>query len=124
MLSIAQSDRGRESIRYTALVASGVSATSARRMFGFERVPERVTCMDDAIAEAEAIRSAYDRVAKVQEKVTLAQFGVTYEDDTDSSSSSSDVEDDTEASERLSCHESVHHAKYWLFQWCIPHVKV
>ena len=97
MLSIAQSDRERECIRFTALVASGASATSARRMFGFERVPETVKRMEDAIAEAEAIRSAYNSVAKVQEKVTLAQFGVTYEDDTDSSSSSSDVEDDTEA---------------------------
>ncbi len=66
--------------------------------------------MEDAIAEAEAVREAYDSVARVQERATLAQFGVTYEGDIDSSTGSSDVEsgeDDTEVLELLSGRESV-----------------
>ena len=92
VLSIAQSDRERECIRYTALVASGLSAKAARRRFGLGRVPQRMRCIEDAIAEAEAIRPAYNNIASVQEKVTLAQFGVLGEGESDSSSNASDVE--------------------------------
>lgn len=109
VLSIAQSDRERECIRYTAIVASGLSATNARKVFGFERVPERVRRIEDAIAEAEAIHSAYESVARIQERATLAQFGVSREEYSDDSSNASDVdsaEDDTEVS-ASSCQCSV-----------------
>ncbi len=93
ILSIAQSDREKECIRYTALVTSGLSATGARRHFGFEGNTERVRRVENAIEEAKEICSAIDSIAKLQEKATLAQFGIEVSDDSDSSSSDTDDND-------------------------------
>ena len=40
ILSIAQSDRERECIRYTAVVASGMSPKAARKCYGLENTSE------------------------------------------------------------------------------------
>ncbi len=41
LLSIAQSDRERECLRYAVYRASGLTPTAARRCFGFEGMPVR-----------------------------------------------------------------------------------
>ena len=107
ILSIAKSDRESECIRYTAIVASGLSATSSRKHFGFERVSERVQGVDSIIKEVEAIRSAYESIAKVQEKVTLAQFGLECKDDSSSSTGSSESDSDLDSEVVASSPESV-----------------
>ena len=43
-------------------------------VFGFERVPERVRCLEDDIAEAEAICSAYESIAMIQDIGTIWHF--------------------------------------------------
>ena len=85
VLSIARSDREQECIRYMAVVASGLSAIRARKHFGFEGVSEKAKGVENVIQEIEEIRSSYESIATVQEKATLAQFGIEYKDDSDSS---------------------------------------
>ena len=83
ILSIAQNERERECIRYTAFAVSGLSATGARKRFGLERITERALHVQRTIEEIQAIRSAIHRVSKTQ-KVALAQFGVQVSDESDS----------------------------------------
>ena len=78
------------------MVASGLSATHTHKVFGFERIPERMKRVEDAIAETQPIRLAYEKVAKIQEKVTLAGFGIVYDDQ---SSSEDSAEDDMDISQ-------------------------
>ena len=99
VLSIARSDRERECIRYTAIVASGLSATSARKHFGFEGVSKKVKGVENVIQEIEDIRSAYESIANVQEKATLAQFGIEYKDDSESSTGSSETDSDVDSAD-------------------------
>ena len=101
ILSIATSPRERECIQVTAVLASGLSATSARRHFGFDGVTARVKAIDDIAREIETIRIAHEEIAEVQEKAAMAQFGI---DQPDSSPGSSESESDGEG--ELSCHKS------------------
>ena len=39
--------------------------------------------VENVIQEIEEIRSSYESIANVQEKATLAQFGIKYKDDSD-----------------------------------------
>ena len=75
ILSIVQNDRERECIRYTAFAVSGLSATGARKHFGFDRITERAQQVENAVEEAKAIRSAVESISKILEKTALAQFG-------------------------------------------------
>ena len=85
ILSIAQNDRERECIRYTAFAVPGLSATGARKQFGLDRITERAQQVENAIEEAKAIPSAIESISKIQEKTALAQFGVKFSDESDSS---------------------------------------
>ena len=69
-----------------------MSLTAGRRFLGLENIPERVKCINNAVAEAEAIRSAYYSIASVQEKATMAEFCIMLDDDHELNSSESDVD--------------------------------
>ena len=90
VLSLAQSDREREMIRYTAVLSSGMSATAARKHFGLDSVQHRLDRVESVLDEMKAIRSAFESIANIQESATLAQFGITCDSDTSSSESESD----------------------------------
>lgn len=95
ILSIATSSRERECIRITAVLSSGISATSARKHFGFEKVTERVKAVSDIADEIEAIRRAHEEVAEAQERAAMVQFGVFQPDSSfGSSESESDFENE------------------------------
>lgn len=90
VLGLAQSDREREIIRYTAVLSSGLSATGARKHFGLDSVEERVKRVENVLEEVKAIRLVYESVATIQESAALAQFGITYNSSASSSESESD----------------------------------
>ena len=52
IISLAQSDRERELVRYTAVKASGLSATAARKHFGFQNMAEKSQRVEACIKEA------------------------------------------------------------------------
>ena len=99
VLSIAQSVREREIIRYTAVVSSGLSATGARKHFGLGAMQQRTEKVEHALQEIQDIRLAFESVASVQESATLAQFGITLDHESDESylgSSESEADDTLE----------------------------
>ncbi len=80
ILSIAQSDRERECIRYTAVVASGMSSKAARKCYVFENTSERLRRVNDAIEDSKTIKSAIDGIARLKEKAAFSEFGITISD--------------------------------------------
>ena len=99
ILSLAQSDREKEIIRYTAVLSSGLSASSARKHFGLDSVSQRSNKVDDAINEVKSIRMAYESIAHIQERAALSQLGIEYDPHPDTSSSESEPNDLSDFSE-------------------------
>ena len=98
ILSMAQSDRERQCIRYTAFVTSGLSATAARKQFGFEKMNDKAQTFEAAIKESKAIHAAFNNVSAVQQKVLLLELGIDLSDDNDTDSSTTQTDDETDDS--------------------------
>ena len=94
VLSLAQGDNERALIRYTAVAASGVSASGARKHYGFDGVNAKMEQVENALQEAEAVHCAFESVVHVQEAATLALFGIDCNAESDFSSGSSEGESD------------------------------
>ncbi len=88
LLSLAQSDRERECLKYAIFKASGMSSTGARHQYGFERMTERSARVEQAIAEVQQIRETVDDIARMKNKALLASFGIDQASSSDSSDSS------------------------------------
>lgn len=84
LLSLAQSDRERECIRYAVFKTSGMSASKARCQYGFERMRERSTRVEEAVVEVQQIRETVDEIAKVRSKAQLVNCRVSSSDDDNS----------------------------------------
>jgi len=93
LLTLAQSDRERESLRYVAYKASGISATAARKQYGLERMDERVQRIENCVKEAQAIRESIESICQIHQKEAFASFGIAIEDESDGES---DIESDSE----------------------------
>ena len=76
LLNLAQNDRERECLKYTVIKASGISASEARRRYGFENMTTRLPRVEKAIAEVQEIREAFESLARIQDKAVLATFGM------------------------------------------------
>lgn len=63
LLSLADSDKERECIRYAVFKSSGVTQTTARRTLGLEKMNERCKKVDTCISEAQQIRKIVDDMA-------------------------------------------------------------
>lgn len=87
LLTLATSDREREVMRYAIFKASGMSATRARRQYGFECMVEHSARVQEAIVETQRIHESVEDNAKIQAKALSASFGI------EQSSSSSDETD-------------------------------
>ena len=96
LLSLAQSDRERQCIRYTVLKASGITPTEARRRYGFSSISQSVSKVEEAISESIKIKEAIHDISAIQDRSLMMQFGLV---DKESSSSSDDE------SEVVSCDE-------------------
>lgn len=90
VLKLATDDRERACIRYTAFKASGLSATAARKHFGFDNLTIKTKAVEEAIQDREAICMAIDNISKIQEKALM----MSYADLKYDSSSSSDTDSD------------------------------
>ena len=51
LLSIAESDRERECLRYAIYKASGMTATMVRRTYGFENTNAHVMCVESVLLQ-------------------------------------------------------------------------
>ena len=93
LLSIAHSDQEREVIRYTAVKASRLSATAARKYYGFEDMSNRLLKVQKCIEDIKTIRDCVDKLGRTQELVALKAMGF----DTGSNESSVDEEDTSDS---------------------------
>ena len=76
LLRLAQSDRERECIKYAVCKTSGISATGARCLYGFENMDEGSSRVEQAIAEVQQIYEVVEDIASIRDKVALATLGV------------------------------------------------
>lgn len=91
LLSIAKSDRERECVRYAVYKASGMTPTSVRRLYGFERMQARATSVEAALSDVQQIREAITDLANIEDESVLARFGIEMQGD--SSTDESDEEE-------------------------------
>ena len=89
LLALAQSDRERECIKYAVFKTSGLSASAARKFYGFSDMTQRTDRVERAIEEAQCIRENIQSLTAIQDKAILLSHGI----DLPSSSSSSDSEE-------------------------------
>ena len=90
ILSLAQSDRERNLLRYSLFRASGTSFTAAKKKFGFEDMPSIVMSVEDAMKESSNIREAVEDVVHIQNQALLASLGVKSSSDECSGSDDAD----------------------------------
>ena len=91
LLSITQSDRERECVRYAVFKASGVTPSVARRIYGFDNMRERAKEVEACIAEAQKIREAVDELATARAQALWDCYGSDDSSDEDSSHVESSV---------------------------------
>ena len=53
-----------------------MSATAARKFYGFEKMTERSAAVEQCISDAQHIREAVDDLVNTQDKALLATYGV------------------------------------------------
>ena len=82
LLTLAQSDRERELIRYTAFKTSGLTATGATRHFGMQNMLQRSSQVEQCIQEVQSIREAIEEIAEVQASVVSRSMASTSDSDT------------------------------------------
>ncbi len=64
IISLTQSSREKELVRYTALMAGNFSQTSARDVLGLENINKRVAEVEKCIDEAKEIREAINQIVQ------------------------------------------------------------
>ena len=76
LLTLAQSDRERELVRYTAFKISGLTASAARRQYGFDNMSERTARVEACIKEYLHIRESINSLSEDQEAATMQLLGI------------------------------------------------
>ena len=67
LLSLAQSDREQECLRYAVFKASGLTQTQTRKKYGFENMNRTAENVENVISEVQGIREAIDSLATIEE---------------------------------------------------------
>ena len=94
LLSVCKSDRERACIRYAVFKASGLSATHARKQFGFQDISRQVKDVEEALKQCQSIRDSIDKLANIQEKSLLVSLGIPVPSDGEESDDESSDSDD------------------------------
>ena len=101
ILSLAQSDRERELIRYTAFVSGQFSQTSARKILGLDDMKRRVAEIERCVSEAREIRKTIDDMAMIEIQSLAINHGLS------SSEDESDFNSDAENTDTILTDEMV-----------------
>ena len=97
LLHLAQSDKERELVRYTAFRASGLTKTGAQKHFGFQNLPERIARVEESLKEVARIRDCIDSLSKVQEDALLQSMGINPGGDSSEECTDSDEDQNSES---------------------------
>ena len=102
ILTLAQSDRERETISYAVYKASGITPNQAQKHFGLSNMVPRALEVEKSITEVKEIRDAVDNLANTQDSALLATYGI-FDDSEESSNCSSS---ENESSDELAVDEN------------------
>ena len=86
LLSVAQSDRKRNCLRYVIYRASGMTPTEICRKYGLQGMAARASEVDEALSEIQHIREAIHDLASVEDWALLEVLGIPPESNYSSSS--------------------------------------
>ena len=95
ILSLAQTDRERELLRYSIFKASGLTSTAARKILGFEKMAERSSTVEEAISEVHSIHETIEELAAIKNKAFLHSLGI-QSDSSEEDCSTESSDDDNE----------------------------
>lgn len=76
IMTLAQSDRECELIRYSVFKVSGISYTAAKHIFGFQDMKSSETRILNSIKESRAICEAVDDLAHTSDMALLSSMGI------------------------------------------------
>ena len=85
LLSVCTSDQERAYLRYAVFKASGLSATQARKHFGFQNITKHTKNVEEALERCQSIRNSIEKLANIQEKSLLISLGIPVQSDTEES---------------------------------------
>ena len=71
LLSMAQSDRERETLRYVVYKASGITSIKARKLYGFEKMNSRALRVDDSIVQMKGYGKLWMRLLPFKIRLVL-----------------------------------------------------
>ena len=94
ILSLAQSDRERETISYAVYKASGITSNQAQKHFGLSNMAPRALEVEKSITEVKEIRDAVDNLANTQDSALLATYGIFDEESSNCGSSENESSDE------------------------------
>ena len=63
-------------MRYAVFKASGLSATHARKQFGFQDISRQVKDVEETFKQCQSIRDSIDKLANIQEISLLISLGI------------------------------------------------
>lgn len=92
VLSLAQCDRERELIKYTAFCTSGLSQTAASKQLGLHNMSERAKKIEQCILDTEYICECVHDLSKAQDKAIDHSFGIPSDSDPSDFESDLDLE--------------------------------
>ena len=75
-LTLAQSDRERELVKYTAFKTSGLTASAARRRYGFDNMSKRAARVEACIEECLHIHESINSLSEDQEAAAMQLLGI------------------------------------------------
>ena len=117
LLSRAQADRERECIKYAVFKLCGLSATAARKFYGFSNMTQRADGVERAIEEAQCIRENIQSLAETKDKAILSR-GINLPS---SSSSDSDSEESIDCYDDSTTASLEYNGHYSMLQGCRLH---
>ena len=95
LLTITQSERERECIRYAIYKSSGATPTKARRLYGFQNMEARAAHVETCI-KAQEIYEAVESLTQNQDQALLDTLGIESSSDESSDEDCSDSCDTTD----------------------------
>lgn len=90
LLTITQSERERELLRYAVYKTSGATPTEARRWLGFENMKSHAAHVESCIQEVQEIYEAVESLAQSQDKALLDTLGIQCNSSSESSGEETD----------------------------------
>lgn len=81
-------------MRYAMFKAFGLSATHARKQFGFQNISKQVKDVEEALKQYQVIRDSIGKLANIQEKSLLISLGIPVPSDSEESDDESSDSDD------------------------------